>query len=268
MNEAQRTIDDFGEQWTHFRSNEGYYGSLELFDDLIAPYLRRDDFNGASVADIGSGTGRIVRMLAAAGASRIVAVEPSAAMGPLRENTRDLADRVDYVQATGDRLAPAQELDLVVSFGVLHHIPDPDPVVRAALAALRPGGRMLVWLYGYEGNELYLALARSLRLLTRRLPHAWLSALSRGLVLPVDVYIAACRHLRLPMRDYMVRHLGALGRDARILTIYDQLNPQYARYYRRDEAIALLSRAGFVDVRAHHRHGYSWTVIGTRPPGQ
>lgn len=50
--------------------------------------------------------------------------------------------------------------------------------------------------------------------------------------------------------------------------IYDQLNPAYAKYYRRDEARALLEDAGFQDVRLHHRHGYSWTVLGTHPPAQ
>jgi hypothetical protein len=47
--------------------------------------------------------------------------------------------------------------------------------------------------------------------------------------------------------------------------MYDQLNPAYAKYYTRTEAIDLLERAGFVNVRVHHRHGYSWTVIGEKP---
>jgi hypothetical protein len=46
--------------------------------------------------------------------------------------------------------------------------------------------------------------------------------------------------------------------------IYDQLNPAYAKYYTRDEAQSLLERHGFSDVRLHHRHGMSWTVVGTR----
>ena len=31
------------------------------------------------------------------------------------------------------------------------------------------------------------------------------------------------------------------------------------------EAIKLLEGGGFVNVQIHHRHGYSWTVIGTKP---
>ena len=63
------------------------------------------------------------------------------------------------------------------------------------------------------------------------------------------------------MRNVFAR----MDRRARYLVIYDQLNPAYAKYYRRDEAIALLADAGFADVAAHHRHGYSWTVIGRKP---
>jgi hypothetical protein len=69
----------------------------------------------------------------------------------------------------------------------------------------------------------------------------------------------------------MLRVFRRLSWKKRYLNVYDQLNPAYARYYREDEATALLASTGFVDVRAHHRHGYSWTVVGTRPtasPGE
>jgi len=49
-----------------------------------------------------------------------------------------------------------------------------------------------------------------------------------------------------------------------VLIIYDQLRPTYAKYYTGAEACALLASAGFSDVRAHHRHGYSWAVVGTK----
>ena len=61
---------------------------------------------------------------------RLRAVEPSDAMETLVRNTRDLADRVTLVPATGDKLPGNGDLDFVVSLGVLHHIPDPAPVVR------------------------------------------------------------------------------------------------------------------------------------------
>jgi SAM-dependent methyltransferase len=262
---AERTVRDFGEQWTRHPDNRGYYASPELFADLVRPLVEPADFRGARVAEIGSGTGRIVRMLIDAGAAHVIAVEPSDAIGPLRDNTRAFADRVELLHATGDRLPPRGDLDFVISIGVLHHIPDPEPVVRAAFDALKPGGRFLAWLYGREGNELYLALAGPARTLTRRLPHPLLSALSWLLAAPLGGYAALCERLPLPMAEYMRAHIRKLSPEARRLTIYDQLNPAWAKYYTEAEARALVAGAGFADVRLHHRHGYSWTVVGTRP---
>jgi SAM-dependent methyltransferase len=265
MQTGQRTIDDFGEQWTAFQGNEGYYGSQELFSDVITPLATPDEFKGKAVADIGSGSGRIVRMLASAGARRILAVEPSAAMDVLKTNTAQLSDRIEYLQVTGDALPPKADLDWVVSFGVLHHIPEPAPVVRAAFHALKPGGRMLVWLYGREGNGLYLAVAQPLRRLTTRLPHATLTKVSSALQPVLARYAVLCESWSLPMRSYMRDHIARLSPEAQMLTIYDQLNPQYAKYYSRAEAENLLRDGGFVDIQLHHRHGYSWTVCGRKP---
>ena len=39
MNKTKKTIDDFGEQWTHFTSNPGYYGSEDVLIDILGPFL-------------------------------------------------------------------------------------------------------------------------------------------------------------------------------------------------------------------------------------
>lgn len=259
----QRTIADFGEQWTRYRANEGYYASAELLRDIVEPLLPLEEVRGMRVADIGSGTGRIVNMLLDAGAEHVVALEPSSAFDVLRANVQR-SDAVTLMNVTGDMLPPRGDLDLVVSIGVLHHIPDPEPVVAAAHAALRPGGRMLAWLYGQEGNEAYLAFARPLRAVTQRLPHPMLAGTVRLMYPMLAAYIALSRRIRLPLHGYLNNYLGKLSREQRLLVMYDQLNPAYAKYYTRPEARSLLEQAGFVDVRLHHRHGYSWTVMGTK----
>jgi SAM-dependent methyltransferase len=244
--------------------NEGFYGSLELFNDAFGPLLKPEEVAGRRVADIGSGTGRIVQMLMQAGAAHVTAIEPSAAFAVLESNTRRFGGRVKCLKVRGDEL-PEEGFDLVVSYGVMHHIPDPQPVVAAAFRALRPRGRIAVWLYGREGNEAYLAFAEPLRALTTRLPHGVLAVLSWLLTPMLSLYVLACRVLPLPLRDYIVNVIGRLSWQKRYLNIYDQLNPAYARYYRRQEALELLASAGFVEVQIHHRRGYSWTVAGVRP---
>jgi SAM-dependent methyltransferase len=259
-----KTIQDFGRQWTAYTDNSGFYGSVELLADMVAPFLAQTDFNGKRIADIGSGTGRIVAMLLQAGAMQVIAVEPSDAYAVLCHNA-PAGSRVVPLHGLGEELPAGLDLDLVVSIGVLHHIPKPDATVRAAYNALTPGGRLLVWLYAREGNQLYLALVLPLRRLTRWLPKWAIAALSHVLNALLDVYILACRALPLPQRAYIKNVIGQFDRQKRYLVIFDQLNPAYAKYYTRQEAEDLLRRAGFSDVRVYHRHGYSWTVVGTRP---
>lgn len=173
---TEKTIEDFGAQWTRNTDNEGYYGSVQLLYDIVGGLVLPEELRGARVADIGSGTGRIVNMLLDGEVQSVIAVEPSAAFDVLKVNTAARASTIEYVRGPGEAL-PA-ELDFVFSLGVIHHIPKPDPVLRAAYASLRPGGSVVLWLYGYEGNEVYLAVARPLRLLTTHLPDAVVDVLS------------------------------------------------------------------------------------------
>ena len=261
----ERTIRDFGEQWLAFPQVGGYFASADLLADVCSPLLALGEVRGKRVAEIGSGQGRIARMLLEIGAAHVIAVEPSDAFAVLKDNLSAWGARVTFLRLPGDQLPATGDLDLVFSIGVLHHIPRPEPVVRAALEALRPGGRFLVWVYGREGNRLLLSFLLPLRAVTRRLPHRALGLLVRVLDQLVRGYISLCRALPLPMGRYFRDVIGRFEPPERRLTIYDQLNPAYARYYRQREARALLEDAGFKDVHLHHRHGYSWSVVGTRP---
>jgi|SRR6185503_11530603 SAM-dependent methyltransferase len=260
----EQTIRDFGDQWTRYRESDGYFGSAELLRDIVEPLVPVEELRGKRVAEIGSGAGRIVNMLLDAGASHIIAVEPSAAFNVLREKVRNPA-AVTLLNVTGEQLPPHGDLDVVASIGTLHHIPEPAPVVHAAFEALRHGGKMLIWVYGREGNETYLAWAEPLRAVTRRLPHPILAGIVWLLYPLLAAYIRLARRCDIPLRRYVNNYLAKLSPKQRRLVVYDQLKPAYAKYYTGDEARSLLTTAGFVNVRVHHRHGYSWTVIGERP---
>jgi SAM-dependent methyltransferase len=262
---GERTVAAFGEQWSHYTQNDGYYGSLELFADVIAPLLTPADFTGARVADIGSGTGRIVGMLLAAGAAHVTAVEPSRAFAVLSRNTADIRDRVTVLNVTGDRLPPGLELDYVVSLGVLHHIPEPAPVVRAALAALRPGGRILLWVYAHEGNERYLAWTTPLRALTTRMPHLAVAGVSHLLASATTAFLAAKAAVRPGGSGYLDRVFARLPYRDRHLVVYDQLRPRHTKHYTAHELEELLSSCGYAEIHLSHRHGYSWTAVATKP---
>lgn len=263
-NKDSRTIEDFGKQWTAFTDNEGYYGSVELLRDITGPYLDLSELQGKNVADIGSGTGRIVNMLLDSGVARVTAVEPSDAFHVLKLNTQSRSAKVRYLHATGDALEPTGDLDYVFSIGVLHHIENPMPTLNAMRGALKTGGIVITWLYGYEGNERYVKLASILRKVTIICPDYLLKALCYVFDFMLDGYILGCRIVSLPMRDYFANVYGKVSRSKRRLILFDQLNPSYAKYYTEQEARDLLEKAGFSDVKTYHRHGYSWTVSGIK----
>ncbi len=265
--ESRRTIRDFGKQWTTYNDTTGFFGSSALLADFIAPFSM-ENFRDSCVADIGAGTGRHVRALLAAGARRVIAIEPSESVRVIREQlVKPNLHRVIAMNITGDRLPPTGDLDYVISVGVLHHIPEPAPVIRAAYRALKPGGRFIVWIYGKEGNALYLLLVTPLRWITKHVPHTAVAAIAWLLDIPLVFYIGLCHAVprwRWPLKEYMTEILSKLPRDKRRLVIYDQLKPHYAKYYSRNEAVALMKGAPF-QVEVHHRRAYSWVVIGTKP---
>jgi SAM-dependent methyltransferase len=264
-NQPERTIQDFGEQWTAYPDNTGYYGSSSLFEDLWGPLAEGINVSGQRVADIGAGTGRFVNVFLDAAARHVLAIEPSDAMDVLKANTANRVERITYLQTTGDHIPPDGSLDYVFAIGVLHHIPDPLPVVVAARSALKPGAKFYAWVYGAEGNSMYVTALNAIRAVSTRVPHVLLVAIVWTLYWPLRLYIAAARIFPVPLRRYMRNVLAKLTGDKIRLVIYDQLNPAHAKYYTRDELISLFARAGYEAIELHHRHGYSWAVCATAP---
>ncbi len=244
-NDARQTIQDFGAQWQRFRGNDGYYACGDMFADVVGPFLTPKNFEDKYVVELGSGTGRIVSMMLKAGARQVTAVELSDAFYMLKEDfSREQAERITCVRAYAKNL-PEGEHDLILSIGVMRHIPEPDPAIARAFQHLRPGGRILVWFYGREGNAAYLSLFLPLRKLTSLMPDVLLVMLSHVLTAFLSIYAGLCRVLPLPMRKYMLEVISRYPWRHRMLTVFDQLNPGYAKYYTRDEAEQLLKRAGF-----------------------
>ncbi len=261
-NLQERTISDFGEQWQRFQENEGFYASLESLAELFSPLLDVTDLSGLRVAEIGSGSGRVVKMLLQAGADHIIALEPSNAFQVLRNNLSEHEDQVECLQLTGEEIPKNGALDIVFSVGVIHHIPNPVSTMRAAYGALKPGGRFAIWVYGREGNELYLSFVRPIRFFTRRLPPGALAAASWALDFPLKLYMRACRYMSLPLASYMNGIIARLSPEQRRLVIYDQLNPHYAKYYTQQEVTDLFRQGGFSNIRVKHYRGYSWSAVG------
>jgi len=124
------------------------------------------------VLDVGCGNGRLIPALRARfPALQYVGVDASAellaATGARHAGDGVRLLRADFVAQAPDAALPAERFDLVVLFGVLHHVPGHDAraaLLRAATARLAQGGVLAftLWRFDAERFERRRASAREL----------------------------------------------------------------------------------------------------------
>ena len=153
------------------------------------------------------------------------------------------------------------EFDIVFSIGVVHHLADPQLAVRKLAGAAKPGGRVLVWVYGYENLEFYVNVLNPMRRIMFSWMPLWLVRVlalvpTALLWLLLRLGITPLAYLKL-LKTFSFAHLHHI--------VFDQMLPRISNYWRKDEAIALLTQAGLEDVKAEWVNEVSWSVIGTKP---
>lgn len=123
---------------------------------------------GLRVLDYGCGNGYVLQQFARHGAEvhGIDLTDRAVALSEARFRARGLTGRF----TRGDGLTipyPDATFDVVTSMGVLHHIPDPRPVLAEINRVLKPGGRFVLMLYYARGWH-SLVLFRLKRLIVPR----------------------------------------------------------------------------------------------------
>jgi SAM-dependent methyltransferase len=168
--------------------------------------------------------------------------------------------QVEVLERSAYEIGLEAEVDIAFSIGVIHHLARPELALREMTRAVKPGGRVLIWVYGYENNEWIVRYADPLRkALFSRLPigsvHA-LSALPAGaLWLALRLGLSQIEYLRL-LRSFGFGHLRSI--------VFDQMLPKTAHYWPRDTVQSLMAGSGLTDVRLKWVNEISWSAIGTR----
>lgn len=254
------SYQDFGEQFLVDSQIDGYFGSQELLVDIVKPFDLKT-IEGSKVMEIGCGSGRILKSLIKYRPKKIFAIEPSKAINVAKENNKTGKIEIEYENIKGEKIDKNNEIDFCFSLGVLHHIPNANIVVKNIFNALKKNGKAVFWVYGYEGNELYLAFFNNLRRITRIIPDSILRYLCSILNLFCSLYIVLAKVFPLPLKAYMINVFQKNSWQKRNYIIFDQLNPSFAKYYKKSELESLVKNAGFSILDIIHRHGYSWTII-------
>lgn len=271
--DAQETVDRFGWQWNEFDFLADRYEAQFL--GWIAPRTPAD-FRGRRVFEGGCGKGRHSALMADWGASDVIALDLGSAVDAAFRNTRDRKN-VHVVQ--GDLFhppVPKASVDVALSVGVVHHTPDPAGCFDGLVELLRPGGLVVVWVYGRENNEWIVRFVNPVREgVTSKLPHrliyqlaklpaAMIVGVGRGVYRPIASHGPSWLQKRLFYRPY-IEQISSFPFEEVHSIVHDHLTPPIAHYLPRTEVASWVERHGLEAATIGWHNENSWRVSGRKP---
>ena len=218
---------------------------------------------GKSFLDVGCGMGRNSYWPLRYGAARGVAVDiDSRSIAAARHTLREFP-QAEVALASAYELPYRDEFDIVFSIGVIHHLADPPRALANMVRAAKPGGVVLIWVYGLENNEWIVRFISPVReRVLSRLPIRLLHLLS----LPLGLGLWTAFRLGLGRTEYSAFFSRLSLRNAQSI-VFDQLLPATANYWPRATVHELLVDAGLDDVVLRWVNQNSWSAIGRKAAG-
>ncbi len=246
----------FSYAWSEYREIIPIH--RKQFLGWITP-LPLEFFRGKKFLDAGCGIGRNSRWPLEAGAHSGCAFDCNeTTVAVARHNLAPFTNCRVELKSIYD-LGDHSEYDVVFSIGVIHHLKHPRLAVERLVAALKPGGTLILWVYAHEGNERYrLWFDPIRRAVTSRIP----PILARLLAKVLTVFLKAYALMRdqpeylVLLRERTFRHVEAM--------VFDQLLPSTSNYWTRAEVLALAAGLPVRVTQMTHTHGVSWTLIAEK----
>lgn len=254
----KKSYKDFGNQFSVDNDITEFWGSVSLLKEIISPF-NLDLIENKKIMEVGVGSGRIINNLAKFKPKQIVGIEPSIAINIAKKNID--FPKLELLNIEAQNMSFNNEFDFVFSLGVIHHIPEYKEALKKIHDSLKHDGKFIIWVYGKEGNELYLLIFNNLRKITIILPDLILRIISQFLTITTYFYGFLCKFISLPLKDYFINVFNKFSFKHRSYVIFDQLNPSYSKYFTKQELIKNLEEAGFKIEILNHRLKYSYTAI-------
>lgn len=244
------------EQWQAYQDDATF-----LFHEWIRPNTLLD-FSGKTVLEAGCGGGQHTALIAPI-CERVVAVDLNAVDIAVQRNKHG---NVSFLEEDIAEMNLGELYDIVLCIGVIHHTDDPEKTVANLTRHLRPGGRIILWVYSKEGNWMAEQIVERVRLalLSNRKTQT-LSKLAQFItaLLYAPVYTVYMLPIpRLPYFEYF-QNFRRLTYSRNTLNVFDKLNSPQVQFISMKRAQSWLNPERFSDIHISSYVGVSWRISAT-----
>ena len=167
----QSTADSFSYEWNNIYQENNY--EKQNFLHFLSPFIKEKDLSGKKLLDVGCGSGRFTKQAALCNAEIVIATDHGSSVDIAFKLTKDLPNTC-IVQADLYHMPLHNFADLTFSIGVLHHLPKPQAGFNQLPATVKPGGKLLIWVYNRRHNFRAVYIFETVRKITRHIPKALL----------------------------------------------------------------------------------------------
>ena len=190
----------FGFEWEKYNSlGQEYYEQYKnQFLNWTHP-LTPEFYRGKHVLDAGCGMGRNSYWCLQWGAAAVTAFDKDArSVAAARKNLAEFKNS-EAIAADIYNLPWENKFDFAMSIGVIHHLADPKKALAEIKKALKPGGEMLIWVYGVDGFGAFVKILNPIRKhITSKLPLPLLHSLAYLASAPLYLYLKIFK----PKKEY------------------------------------------------------------------
>jgi len=258
--ETAGSPDRFGYEW-------GTYDEvLPIYEEQFrrwTPHFAPDDWQGKTVLDVGCGMGRNTYWPMSYGAKASLSIDIDDRSLAAAKRTLEKFDAAEVRRASAYDIGEEDKFDIAFSIGVIHHLEQPEQALAQMARAVKPGGKVAIWVYGLENNRWIVAFLDPLR-------KALFSWLPIGFVHFLSIFPTALLWVLLKLgfgrteymkliRNFSFPHLRSI--------VFDQMLPKIANYWPKDKVRELMEGAGLEHIELQWVNEMSWAAVGVKPDG-
>jgi SAM-dependent methyltransferase len=250
------STDRFGYEWNTYTTIIPEYE--KQFLKWVHP-LTKKDFRGKIVLDAGCGMGRNSYWPLKYGSSEVVSLDyDRRTVESARRNLTQFKNAKVIFKSIYS-IPYKDYFDISFSIGVIHHLDRPKSAIGNLVRATKKGGKVLIWVYGYKGNEWIVRYISPIRIIASKLAPFYTHFIAYFFSIPLFVYLKLFK----PKREYL-RLLSKFTFKPLHLIVFDQLIPKIAHYWTKEEVLRLFENQGLSDIKIYPVNGISWTVVGVK----